>query len=303
MRNRTAVIAGLIALFCVASPTAHAISWSPGWSVPLAAEGREVSEAERTQARRLADAVDSPDSARKAIRAWEAIATAQPDEPDAWIELACLQLLEGAAYRNRAKEQLKCYIAALQSCERAMATNPEFLRRVQGGQTVWEAVDALGPREMGAMNFWATGVFYIFRDCLGLIGRIVNVGWMDRAKAMLQRMDAVDPAWEEYTSTFSWGIYYLALPEVRGGDKTRARECFERAVTLGEHRTLPRWGRGKYFYSETGETAAARADLEAVAAQSLEDLGGSPPWNRYFKADAARLLAKHPANRSHPPQR
>jgi len=291
MRNRIAVIAGLIAFFCVGGTTARAISWSPGWSVPLAAEARLVSAAERTQATRLTDKVDSLQSVREAIRAWEAIALAQPDEPEAWIELASLQLLEGAAYRSRAKEQLKCYIAGLQSCERAMATNPEFLRRVQGGQPVWEAVAALGPRELGAMHFWSTGVFYIFRDCLGFIGRIFNVGWMDRAKVMLQHMDALDPTWEEYTSTFSWGIYYLALPASRGGDKARARECFERAVTLGEHRTLPRWGRGKYFYAATRETAAARADLEAVAARPLEDLGGSPPWNRYFKADAARLLA------------
>jgi hypothetical protein len=24
------------------------------------------------------------------------------------------------------------------------------------------------------MHFWSTGVFYIFRDCLGLFGRIAN---------------------------------------------------------------------------------------------------------------------------------
>ena len=292
MRNPLVLPIVLSALWCGGGTTARAVSWPPGWTAPPAAGGREVSPVERAQARRLGDAIDSPESARAAIRAWESIAAAQPDEPEAWIELGCLRLLEGAAFRQRPKDRLVCYVAGLQACERAMAINPEFFRRVQMGQTAWEAAAALGPREMGAMNFWSTGVFYICRDCLGLFGRIANVRWMDRAKGMLQRMDAVDPAWEEHTSTFSWGIYYLAMPPSRGGDKVRARECFDRAVALGEHRVLPRWGRGKYFYVAVGNKAAVRADLAAVAARDLDDLRGNRSWNRYFKAEAVRLLAE-----------
>lgn len=266
--------------------------WDPGWVVRSAGETRLVAVEERAEARRLGDVIDSADSAGEAIRAWEVIAAAQPDDPEAWIELGCLRLLEGAAYRQDARARLGCYVAGLQACERAMATNPDFLRRVQAGDSPWQAAAALGPREMGAMHFWSTGIFYIFRDCLGLFGRIVNVGKMEAAKTMLQHMDAIDPAWEEHTTTFSWGIYYLAMPTARGGDKGRARECFNRAVALGAHRTLPRWGRGKYFYSAVGENESARADLKAVAERDLDHLGGNRSWNRYFKAEAARLLAE-----------
>ena len=78
----------------------------------------------------------------------------------------------------------------------------------------------------------------------------------------------------------------------RGGDKVRARECFDLAVTRGVHRTLPRWGRAKYFYLPRGETSAARADLVAVVASDLDELGGNRSWNRYFQAEAVRLLAQ-----------
>ncbi len=91
---------------------------------------------------------------------------------------------------------------------------------------------------------------------------------------------------------FSWGIYYLAMPSSRGGDLARARACFDRAVTLGEHRTLPRWGRGKYFYVAVHEPAAARADLTAVAGCALDELGGNRSWNRYFQAEALKMLAE-----------
>ena len=292
MKPPIARFALVAALLLGASVSAQALSWAPGWTLPPAIRVSPVTAAELIGARRLGDAIDSPVSARAAIVAWEAIAAGQPDEPEAWIELATLRLLEGAAYRNRPKDRLKCYVAALQDCERAMATNPGFLRRVRQGQQPWEAAAALGPREMGAMNFWSTGVFYIFRDCLGLFGRITNIRAMEGARDMLVRMDAIDPAWEEYASTFSWGIYYLAMPSSRGGDKVRARESFDLAVTRGVHRTLPRWGRAKYFHLQRGETAAARTDLTAVVARDLDELGGNRSWNRYFQAEAARLLAK-----------
>ncbi len=292
MKTRLPFLLTMVALGVSGCAAPRSVSWAPGWAWPSAGESRRVLAAERAEARRLGDSIDSAESAAKAIRAWEVIAAAQPDEPEAWIELACLRLLEGAAYRQRAQDRLGCYAAGLQACERAMATNPEFLRRVRAGESAWQAAAALGPREMGAMHFWSTGVFYIFRDCLGLFGRIVNVGKMEAARTMLHHMDAIDPAWEEHTTTFSWGIYYLAMPAARGGDKARARECFDRAVALGAHRTLPRWGRGKYFYSAVGEAASARADLLAVAERDLEGLGGNKSWNRYFKAEAARLLAE-----------
>ncbi|MBM3853776.1 MAG: hypothetical protein FJ399_11570 [Verrucomicrobia bacterium] len=281
----------LVALVLSVTVAARGVSWPAGWKDPPVSSGRNLSPVEREQARQLGDAVDSAETARQAIQAWEQYAAAQPDDADAWVEIGILRLLEGAAFRSGAKERLACYQAALQACERAMATNPGFLRRVLAGQTTAEAAGALGAREMAAMHFWSTGIFYISRDCLGLFGRILNFRLLEGAKAMLVRMDEVNPAWEDHVSTFSWGIYYLAMPESRGGDRAKARERFDRAVTLGERRLLPRWGRARYFYAAVGEPAAARADLEAVVARDLDGLGGHRVWNRYFQADAKRLLA------------
>ncbi|MDX2111840.1 MAG: TRAP transporter TatT component family protein [Verrucomicrobiota bacterium] len=283
------IVLVLPVLFLGGCATSHKVSWTPGWAASTP-NAHPLPATDRSSARQLGDAVDSLETARIAIHAWETIAAAQPNDTEAWTEIGMLYLLEGAAYRESGPERLVSYRAALQACERAMATNPEFLRRVQSGQSTAEAIAALGPREMTAMQFWSTGIFYIFRDCLGVYGRVVNFRLMDSAKAVLVRMDEVDPAWEEYATTFSWGIYYLAMPSSLGGDKRKAHECFDRAVLLGEHRLLPRWGRGKYFYPAVGEHAAARADLEAVVARPLDGLGGNRSWNRYFKKEAARLL-------------
>jgi tetratricopeptide (TPR) repeat protein len=296
MRNWLLVYVVLAWITLGGADLSAAVRWAPGWSNEATASGEKISEFDRSHARRLADEIDSGVSAREAIAAWEKIAAAEPKNAAAWSELGMLRLLEGAAFRERSKERLACYLAALQACERAMATNPEFLRRVRAGATTAQAMNALGAAEMSAMQFWSTGIFYIFRDCLGLVGRIVNFRLMENARTTLVHMDAIDPNWEESATTFSWGIYYLAMPASRGGDKAKARDYFDRAVALGEHRTLPRWGRAKYFYAATGEKDAARADLEWVAARSLDGLGGNRSWNRYFKAEAVRLLAERTGN-------
>ena len=282
----------LLALCALGFSGCASTQWTAGWTQVPATSGQPAPAEAVAVARQLGDAVDSPETARAAISAWETVANANPGDAEAWTEVASLRLLEGAAYRDRSGDRLVCYIASLQACEHAMATNPEYLKRVQAGQNTWQAAAALGRREMRAMHFWATGVFYIFRDCLGLFGRIANVAKMDGAKAMLQHIDAIDPSWEDYTTTFSWGIYYLAMPSSLGGDKARAGEYFDRAVTLGEHRLLPRWGRGKYFYPAVGKASAARADLEAVVRRDLDRLEGNRSWNRYFKTDATRLLTQ-----------
>ena len=283
---------GLLFLGLSLTPTVRALSWTPGWTSQPAASVRSVSTEERDRARQLGDGIDSLQTAGTAIHAWEAIATANPNDTEAWTQIGVLYLLEGAAYRERVHERLGCYRASLQACERAMATNPDFLHRVQTGQTMAEASKVLGAREMTAMQFWTTGIFYIFRDCLGTIGRITNVRLLNRAKTMLEQMDAVEPDWGEGESTFTWGIYYFAMPKSRGGDRVKARAYFDRAVALGQHYLLPRWGRGKYFYTGMGETAAAREDFSAVVSQKLDGVRGNRSWNRYFQAEAARFLAK-----------
>ena len=274
--------------------SAHALEWKRGWETQsqdtLAYQDtpRPVSLGD---AEKLRDGVDSLESIQRAIQAWKQVAAAQPDDPAPWTELASLYLLEGAAYQTGRATRLRAYKDALTASERAMACNPQFLRRVSSGESPWEAASALKLEEAGALHFWVTGIFYIFRDCLGPWSRIRNVRWMKAAHAMLDRLDAVDPTWGGSVSTFSRGIYYLAMPKFQGGDRKKARACFDRAVAAAPNRTVARWGRGKYFHAAMGNEEAARADLEHVANQPIEELEGNRAWNRYIRRDAESLLA------------
>jgi tetratricopeptide (TPR) repeat protein len=283
----------LSAILLAGCGTQGKVTWASGWTVPASSVVVPATPADRARAQHLSDTADSAESIRLALEAWESVAAAHPNEEEPWAELGTLWLLEGAAFRKDGTARLLCYRKALQACERAMATNPEFMRRIQSGQPMEKSIEALGAGDMKAMQFWSTSVFYIYRDCLGFYGRILNYRLMQRAKAVLERMDSVDPAWEDHATTFSWGIYYLAMPSSLGGDKDKAGVLLDRAVAMGPQRLLPRWGRGKYYHPERGDWQAARADLEAVSAADLAGLRGHPAWNRYFKAEAVSLLSEH----------
>ncbi len=249
------------------------------------------------EARRLTDAVDSAKSAQLAVEAWQRVAQAAPDDPRPWTELASLHILEGAAFRARRGDKLAAYKAALTASERAMSTHPEFRRRVLAGDDPWRAAEVLGKGEVGAMHFWVTGVFYIFKDCLGNVGRVRHSRWMKGARQMTDRMDAVDETWGGYISEFSRGIFYLAMPRFQGGDREKARAAFNRAVDAAPDHTVARWGRAKYFHPEVGDLAAAHADLRVVAAKPLDSLQGSRSWNRFIQRDAQELLQRYQRRR------
>jgi tetratricopeptide (TPR) repeat protein len=290
----------LLALLLCGGVRLFALEWERGWSsaqvAPLtstsAPSAPSSSDTARgyEEARRLTDAVDSAESARLAVEAWQRVAQAAPEDPQPWTELASLHLLEGAAFRSKRSDKLQAYKAALTASERAMATHPEFRRRVLAGEDPWRAAEVLGAEEVGAMHFWVTGVFYIFKDCLGTFGRVRHVRWMKGARQMIDRMDAVDASWGGHVSEFSRGIFYLAMPRFQGGDREKARQSFDRSVDAAPDRTVARWGRAKYFHPEVGDAAAALADLRVVAAQPLDSLQGSRSWNRFIQRDAQELL-------------
>lgn len=198
----------------------------------------------------------------------------------------------GAAYSESRAAKRTAYRAALARCERAMASNPDFAGRLAKGETVDQAASALGPREMGAMHFWVTAVSYRFKETLSPFAYPFNLRWIERERAVLQRMLELDPEWGRGAVRFSRGISYLALPARFGGDLDRSRAILDQLAADNPERMLPRWGRARNLFAKTGETEAQRVDLEWVAAREPSSDPDGYAWEVYFRADARRLLAR-----------
>jgi hypothetical protein len=103
-------------------------------------------------------------------------------------------------------------------------------------------------------------------------------------------MTSIDPDWNGGALHFTWGVYYLSIPESIGGDRKKSAAFFSKAIEVGPDRLLNRWGRAKYFHVKMKNPQGFREDLEWVLAQ---DAGRSPvhaAWNAFFKRDARQML-------------
>ena len=241
-------------------------------------------------ANRLMDRADNRENLLEAISAFKEVLRADPENYKALYELSNGYILLGDGYSERTSERIRHYRSALLYSERAMYTNPAFRKKIDDGVPVWLAVDALTTREMEAMLFWSTAIFYYYKDGLGPIRQTINFRWITRARRVLERMSELDPDWGGGAVHFSWGLYYLAIPVRVGGDRERSADYFEKAIAVGPDRLLNRWGRAKYFHVKMQNPEQFREDLQWILEQDLESVSGSRAWNFYFVQDAREML-------------
>ena len=103
-------------------------------------------------------------------------------------------------------------------------------------------------------------------------------------------MAEIDPDWGGGAIYFTWGVYYLSIPEAVGGDRTLSAEYFDKAITTGPDWLLNHWGRAKYFHVKMRNPNEFKEDLTWVLAQDIAEAPGHFAWNAYFQEDAKDML-------------
>ena len=267
------------------------ISWDSGWGdIPGPAGEDEVAPL-LARAGQWARQADSAERLEVVVATYEAALRREPDNLEALSNLAMYRTLLGAGYREGADDKGEQYRAAIRYAERIMYRNPEFRRRVEQGQDVWDAAAVLTAAEADGMGWWTTAMFYYFKECVPGVLKIFNNRWIGRNKQIMDRLDTVAPKWHGGANYFNYGIYYLALPESVGGDMTRSARYLERARTLRPDRLLVPWGRAKYYHYKRGDRRGFERDLRWVLARDVRSPTVDPyPWNVYFQREARQLL-------------
>jgi tetratricopeptide (TPR) repeat protein len=271
------------------------LSWTPGYQDPVsasldaAAKKNIVGITQQISSLRLV--ADSREKVEELIGLYGKILSLDPQNYSALVAQSNLKLLIGAAYAKSTGESADVFVEALKLNERAMYTNPEFKRRVDLGETTWDAAPALTIREIDAAGFWATAVFYYFRHVFGPVSRTMNAKWIMRAKLVMEQMDKLDPAWGSGGLYFTWGLYYKALPEYAGGSKPKAEEFFKKSIAAGPKMIRNRWIRAKYYYPVINNRRGFDEDIAWILQQDPKKDGGDVPWNYFFQRDAREMQA------------
>ena len=280
-------------LLLLASVAGGCMTWQPRWPQTGAGTKAEAGAADRlaAEAGRLRAAADTREGLEAAAEACRRVLAVDPGDNGSHLALAHLHLLLGDAYSIRVADKRANFRRAMEHAESAMFANAGFRERVQRGEPTWEAVQALGENEMEAMLHWVNAVFYLFKEGQPHAAQVFNLRWVRRARAVMERMSAVAPDWNGGAVHFVWGLYYLSLPELAGGDRARSAACFEKAIELGPDLLIYRWGRGKYYQVKMRNARGFEEDLRWVISRDPRSSPGEYAWNAFFVQDARRLLA------------
>jgi hypothetical protein len=119
-------------------------------------------------------------------------------------------------------------------------------------------------------------------------GRLTGLRLRKEIKAELERVLAIDPAFQDGSADRALGRWYLKVPGLFGGSRSKAEEHLRRSLAYNANSTA-----SLYFLAET----LVADDREDEAAAVLERLDAAPldpawaPEDREFKQKGQRLLS------------
>jgi len=227
---------------------------------------------------------------RAAIATYEQVLTVNPGDSQALTALSTQHILLGTAYTSGRHAKSRHFLIAMDYAERAMYSNQAFRAEVATGTPLWDAVDLLEDDQLEAMFFWVKALHYQFKEGLTLVGKIVNIRWMEHSLKVLERIVEIDPEFGGGGVEFAMAISYEVLPSRWGGSSERADAYMQQAVEAHPDWLLPRWARGRYYYEIRGEPEKSQADLAWVASRNPRDYADPRAWKRFFQADAGSSL-------------
>lgn len=200
------------------------------------------------------------DSARAAERAWTArLATAPGDFEAAWKLARARYWLGGHAPEEQRKAMLEAGIDAARAAVAAQPSRPEG-------------------------HFWLAANMGALAESFGLRQGLKYRGDI---KDELEKVLAIDPAFQAGSADRALGRWYYKVPALFGGSKSKSETHLRRSLTYDPESTA-----SLYFLAET--LFARDRDAEAIAA--LEQVLAAPldpewaPEDREFKAKARALL-------------
>jgi len=220
------------------------------------------------------------------------LASVDPDKasPNTIASISNRLILLSTAYTDRKSEKRRLLLQAMAVCERAMEKDPEFRSRIESGTPVWEACVVLDETSMEPMFFWATAVLYLFKEGFTFPTQMLHAKWLNRASAILDHMQTIDPYWHGGSILFSQAIVKYAVPEAIGGNKAQAWSLINQAVDVGGDWMLSLWGRAVYFHTTAGNREAYVSDLRKIMELDPDAGGEHIFWRYYFYENARRRL-------------
>ena len=273
--------------------TMGCMSWEPGWKQAAAPAVKGDVKALMARAEKLESAADTKEKVQALIAVYEDVVKADPQNLEAFSRLGGFCYIMGYGYCADRDEKKKYYMQGINFSERAMYTNPNFKKRVDGGANAWQALEVITKREMYALYWYFNNAGMMWTETLGPVGKLINLRWVGRGRAVLERMTQIDPSWRAGSIYNSWAGTYALSPGIAGGDLKKAEEYYSKAISTGPRMINFYVNRALILHRQTKNRKAYIADLKRAANMDPRNINTMRfPLAVYYKRSAEEMLAK-----------
>jgi tetratricopeptide (TPR) repeat protein len=281
----------LILWVATAGVAAHgeALAWQNGWTaIPVASATGDAESLVRTSDE-LTRHADTQEKLAAVNELLEKALAVDPVNYGALWRLSRNLRFYGQAYAEPTRRH-ELYVRAIQLVERALYTNPDFKAAIDLGGEPWTAASTLTKHEVEAMHYYFLGVFSMFLTELDANEQRANAFWLQRVKALVDRMLEVDPEWGGGHPYYDRALYFSQLPAAFGGDLEQARADFAKAIEIGPKWVNNFYMRARVYRVKAGDREGFVGDLEHIARMDPHESDAPYPNSVFYIAEAKRML-------------
>ena len=192
------------------------------------------------------------------------------------------------SHLQNSDEKKKYYELAASYGEKAMATNASFKEDVKSGKSVEDSLDSLTKTEVPAI-YWTAASLGKWSKISGISAQLK---YKTRIKAMVSKVEALQPDYFFAAPARYWGAFYALAPSFAGGDIKKSIIHFEKSVKMAPEYQGTKVLMADVYYTKTGDKKKFEQTLKDVISSKFDNHPEIGPENALEKKKAEKLLEK-----------
>lgn len=250
----------------------------------------ELNKSERTALEKEAKSLwakrAETESLKESLSKFEMLHAAQPEDLQALIYLTRGYYFLADSHLNDIEKKKAHYEKAAAYGEKALATNVAFKEKVSSGKTVEESLDVLTKKEVPAI-YWTAASLGKWAKATGIAAALK---YKTRIKALVGRVEKLDPNYFFSAVNRYWGGFYAVAPSFAGGDLKKSKINFDKSIKGSPEYLGTKVLMAEVYWTKAGDKKKFEETLKEVLNSKYDSHPELGPENQWEKKKAQKLL-------------
>lgn len=221
-----------------------------------------------------------------ALKRFESLHAANPSDLEPLIYLTRGYYFCAEYHHENVANKKKYYEKGASYGEMAMATNAEFKQSIKSGKTVDESLKKLKVTEVPAL-YWTAANLGKWAKATGIAA---TLKFKTSIKAMVERVETLDPHYFFGAHDRYWGGYFAIAPNFAGGDMKRSKVHFDKSIVEAPDYLGTKVLMAEVYWTKEGNKQEFDKLLKDVLASKADSHPEIGPENIMEKKKAEKLL-------------